>query len=72
MQYEDPNTSPFSARDLKKRLEQIQGEIRYISYTAEVLSKEMRLLVQKLETLTDDIESQEEDSFFPQLMVAHE
>jgi archaellum component FlaC len=62
----------LNATELKKRLEEIQGEIRYISYTTEVLSREMRSLFQKLEVLSDGITTPEEEEFLAELMVAHE
>ena len=71
--YNKDLTNPsLNATELKKRLEEIQGEIRYISYTTEVLSREMRSLFQKLEMLSDGIAIPEEEEFLAELMVAHE
>ena len=54
MQYED-NTTPFNnGKDLKKRLENIQGELRYLSYSSEILVKELRLIAQKIESIVAD------------------
>lgn len=55
MQYENLTTSCFTSKDLKKRLEDIQGELRYVSYTAEMLSRELSLLITKIEELSDEM-----------------
>ena len=58
MQYENHITSCFTSKDLKKRLEDIQGELRYVSYTAEMLSRELSLLITKIEDLSDEMSTE--------------
>ena len=60
MQYEKDTTPVFNSKDLKKRLEEIQGEIRYISYTSEMLARELNLLISKIEELSDTFQESED------------
>lgn len=55
MQYQHVSLSPITIQELKKRFEEIQGELRYLSYTSEVLSKELSSIFRKIEDLSDQL-----------------
>lgn len=59
MQYEKNITPAFNRTDLKKRLEDIQGEIRYVSYTSEILARELQSLILKIEEISDEFQEEE-------------